>query len=252
MEKLRQVLLAILVVFAFGCEDSNDSASVLPGGSGNGGSLARFSIVGDQLYVVNNRNLITFDISDPKVIQETDNTDVGFGIETIFPFGQNLFIGSESAMYIYDISEPQTPQLVSTYPHITNCDPVVVQGNYAYSSLRGSANCRFGGQDRVEIVDVSDLFNPTQISIFQDVITPYGLGIKGDVLYLCQGEFGLHMINVANPAAPFSISTMENINSFDVIVENNRLILTGADGIFQYDISDPGNLVLLSKIELGL
>lgn len=249
MKYSQKILLAILLLFVFSCEDSNESADIVS--SGSGGSLARFSIVGNQLYLVNNQNLITYDISDPTVLKEADNTDVGFGIETIFPFRNNLFIGSESAMYIYDITEPLQPVRLSTYPHITNCDPVVVQGNYAYSTLRGSANCRFGGQDRVEIVDVTNLLDPVQISIYRDVISPYGLGIKDQVLYVCQGNFGLNLINVENPASPFSFETVD-VDALDVIVNQNSLILTGDQGIFQYDISKPDSLVLLSQIEVGL
>lgn len=249
MRNIFKIVLMVSIVFTISCDESNDSAALVS--SGSGGSLARFAIVDNQLYVVNNQDLITFDISEPGVLKESNLSDVGFGIETIFPLGNNLFIGSESAMFIYDISDPLTPSLISTYPHITNCDPIVVQGDFAYSTLRGSANCRFGGQDRVEIVNIEDLFNPVQVSIFTNVITPYGLGIKDNVLYVCQADFGLKLIDVENPEAPFELQT-EDVFALDVIVSGNRLILTGQDGVFQYDISDPQNLVLLSKIEVGV
>lgn len=244
------ILLTVLSILYFGCDDSNDASAPIET-SGQGGSLARFTIVDNQLYVVNDEELITFDISDPSKVEKASQQNIGFGIETIFPFRDNLFIGSESAMYIYDITDPLTPEQVSIYPHITNCDPVVVQGNFAYSTLRGSANCRFGGQDRVEIVNIEDLFNPVQVSIFQDVITPYGLGIKDNILYVCQGDFGLKLIDVEDPERPESLFTLD-VSSTDVIVDGGRLILTGSEGIYQYDISVPDTRRLLSKIDIGL
>jgi len=77
---------------------------------GQGGSMARFTLMNNYMYTVSNRELFSFDIStpeDPKFINKlvVDNQN----IETIYPFKNKLFIGSTAGMYIYDVSTPGTP-----------------------------------------------------------------------------------------------------------------------------------------------
>ena len=69
---------------------SGNDSSVLPGVDsggviGTGGSLARFTIVQNNLYAVDNTTLTTIDITNPTQMILEDQQDVGFGIETIFP-----------------------------------------------------------------------------------------------------------------------------------------------------------------------
>ncbi|MEA3317759.1 MAG: hypothetical protein U9R54_07360, partial [Bacteroidota bacterium] len=93
---------------------------------GVGGSMARFTIYQNYLYTIDNAMLNIIDISDYSNLINTSTCYLGWGIETIFPHGDNLFIGSQSGMLIYDVSNPITPVKLSQYSHITNCDPVVV------------------------------------------------------------------------------------------------------------------------------
>lgn len=132
---------------------------------GTGGSMARFAITGDYLYAVDKQSLFTFDIAAPEPVQESRN-DVGWSIETIFPYEDNLFIGSESAMYIYDITQPSDPVRLSVYSHFTACDPVVVEGNYAYVTLRSGNRCQ-RGVNRLEIIDVEDKLNPKEVAFYE-------------------------------------------------------------------------------------
>ena len=44
------------------------------------------------------------------------------------------------------------------------------------------------------------------------------------------------------------LSQFTEINTFDVIPYNDVLMMTGADGLYQYDYSDVNDLTLLSVI----
>jgi len=100
--------------------------------SGEGGSLARFKIVDDFLYVVDNFDINVFDVSNLENPEALDDVPVGFGIETIFNRGDYLFLGSTNGMFIYDITSADKPTFVSEFTHATFCDPVVVDDRYAY------------------------------------------------------------------------------------------------------------------------
>ena len=42
-----------------------------------------------------------------------------------------------------------------------------------------------------------------------------------------------------------------DFDTFDVIPLNGILMLVGEDGIYQYDYSDPANIILLSQISVS-
>lgn len=108
---------------------------------GQGGSLARFKIVKDYLYTVDSHNINVFNIENLNSPEKVESVHAGFDIETIFNLGDNLFLGSRSGMYIYDISSPSKPVSVSEFQHGKTCDPVVADENYAYVTLRGGNSC---------------------------------------------------------------------------------------------------------------
>ena len=137
-------------------------ASAAPSTSttGQGGSFARFKIVGDYLYAIEWASINVFDISnldDPKVLEEVYTNGV---IETIYNQGDILFLGGTQGMYIYDITTPDKPTYVSEFVHGRACDPVVVDGDYAFVTLRSGNTCG-DTESGLYIVDVADLTNPT-------------------------------------------------------------------------------------------
>ena len=44
-------------------------------------------------------------------------------------------------MEIYDLTEEQNPVCLSDFNHVRSCDPVVVQGDIAYVTLRSGSFC---------------------------------------------------------------------------------------------------------------
>lgn len=235
------------------CGDSSGIMSSSPdvqspiGGSGKGGSLARFAISNNRLYTINEFSIKIFDISNRQDMVFKNEEYIGFGIETLFPIQNKLFVGAQDAMYIYDIQNPDFPTYLSVYGHFLSCDPVVVQGNYAYVTLRVS-ECRPSQSfDALEIIDITNLQEPIQVSTYV-LDEPYGLGISGDLLFICEGNNGLKVLNVADPHNIKLVKQFTGINAYDVIPTSNILILTGKDGIRQYDFSDPENIIQISEL----
>ena len=103
--------------------------------AGIGGSFARFTIYEDYLYTVDNTDLRVFDITDVTCPSFRNSSSIGWGIETIFPLKNRLFIGSNNGMFIYDVSSPLSPRQLSAFEHARACDPVFVQENTAFVTL---------------------------------------------------------------------------------------------------------------------
>ncbi|HYC86221.1 MAG TPA: hypothetical protein VEB86_13405 [Chryseosolibacter sp.] len=229
----------------------NSAAAIAPGngsGPGVGGSMARFTINENHLYMLDGGDVQTVDITqltDPVV---KGRTTISWDIETIFPYKQNLFIGSRTGMHILDVSNPEQPERISTYAHVRVCDPVVVQDSYAYVTLRSGTECE-GFTNQLEVINIEDLTNPQLLAI-HPMHNPHGLGIDNSTLFVCDGAQGLKVYDASDykKIPEKQLAHYNNIDAFDVIPYNNNLIMIGKDGIFQYDYSDPANIKFLSKI----
>lgn len=226
-----------------------DAGGGMPSSAGIGGSMARFAIDQGHLYTIDDYSMQVFDISQPNDPQELgDNIQVGFMIETIFPYQDKLFIGAQAGMHIYDNSNPANPVHLSTYEHITSCDPVVVEGNTAYVTLRNGTECQ-GFVNQLEVIDVEDPTNPQLVATYP-MAHPHGLGIDRGTLFICEGEYGLKVFNADDPLriSQNLQAHFTNMHAYDVIPLDNVLMLIGEDGLYQYDYTDPTNIKELSLI----
>ena len=224
--------------------------AVAPTNPGIGGSMARFALSGDYLYVIDMSNLQPVDVSLPSGMTVGTKTYVDWGIETIFPRGDVLFIGAQAGMHIMDISNPLNPSEISNYRHVTSCDPVIVDGDYAFVTLRSGTECQ-GFTNQLEVIDISDLATP-QLQHVYPMDNPHGLGKDGEALFICDGDSGLKVYN-ANDVSAIDKNLLAHypgIQAFDVIPFNNVAMMIGQDGLYQYDYSDLEDIKLLSHIEV--
>ncbi|TYA74890.1 LVIVD repeat-containing protein [Seonamhaeicola marinus] len=215
---------------------------------GVGGSLARFQIVGTYLYTVGSYSMTVFNIqnlSNP-VLEKTQHA--GWNIETMFAANDYLYLGSTNGMYIYDLVNPASPEYVSDFTHWEGCDPVVVDGDYAYLTLRGGNLC--GQLESVlEVIDISDKTQPTLAKRYT-LENPYGLGIKGDMLFVCDGSAGLKLFDRETPVNLNLVRTIENIQATDVIPLPNSLVMIGDNTLYQYKYLE-NNISFLSSYKLN-
>ncbi len=233
---------------------SHGSASGGGAPVGTGGSMARFAIVDNNLYVLDGNDMYVYDITDPSNPVEINKVAMDFAVETIFPHEGQLFIGGSEGMYIYDNSDPTNPRFLSKFEHAIACDPVVVDGNHAYVTLRSGGPCD-RAINQLDVVDISDIKNPTLVKNYQ-MHNPHGLSVQNDVLYLCDGNQGLKVFDVANKGNVLDNLKFADRNirmAYDVIPNDamGTIIVVGKEGIFQYDAMDPQNLQRISEITIG-
>jgi len=122
--------------------------------AGVAGSMARFMLNDQYLYLISLPwRLKTVDVTTPSQLLVKDSVDVPRTMETLYRLGSKLFIGTTTGMLIYDISIPEKPVQISSYEHITACDPVVVDDKYAYVTLRTGNRCT-NGSNLLEVIDI--------------------------------------------------------------------------------------------------
>lgn len=244
---MRIIAAILLLIVMMGC---NDDSGTDPGSLvGKGGSMARFALTPTHLYVVNDESLIVYQISQNGSLTKLNTSIIGKGVETIFVKDQFLYIGTNDAMLTYDLTHPAVPDYVSRYTHIVACDPVVVQDTLAFVTIRTSG-CRSGSFNALDIINIKDPVAPTLVSSYP-LDSPFGLGVDGNLLFVCEGEHGLKIFDISNPLSIVLITAFTEMNAYDVIPNNGVLIVTGKDGVLQYDYSDPLSIKRLSTISLA-
>jgi hypothetical protein len=228
---------------------SAETAGKWTGGAGTGGSMARFMLNDDYLYVIAVPvRLKTVDITTASDMAVIDSVDVPRNMETLFRLENNLFVGTTTGMLIFDLVNPQKPVQISSYDHLTACDPVIVDGQYAYVTLRTGNMCN-NGQNLLEVIDISSITNPFLVKSYP-MFNPHGLGTDGDLLFVCDGAAGLKIYDKSDPLAIITnqIAHYEDFDTYDVIPMDGILMLVGEGGIYQYDYSDPTNIIQISHI----
>lgn len=221
------------------------------GSNGQAGSMARFALDRNFLYAVGPTALQLFDITKPAQPVDFTTVNLGWGIETIFPYDNKLFIGSTTGMFIYDNTNPAEPKQLSVFQHGRACDPVVVNGDVAYVTLRTGTACG-GGQNQLDLVDISNPAAPQLIKSYQ-MENPHGLSVDFPTLFLCEGEHGLKVFDVSDKFSvdQHQLAHFKNMHAYDVISLGKTLLLIGEDGFYQYDASNARDLKLLGKIPVG-
>lgn len=217
---------------------------------GTGGSMARFTLSNKHLYAVDESTLRVFDVDNPSDPSFVKPIDLGWGIETIFPFQDKLFIGSNVGMHIYDASTPNSPTRMAVYEHVQACDPVVVNSDYAFVTLRNGNAC-WNGVNELQVIDIKNLYNPTLKKAYP-MLNPHGLGLAGQYLYIAEGVHGLKSFKV-NDVMSIDQNQLEfltNQKSVDLIPGPKSLIVIGPDGVCQFDYSNPAQLKKLSCIQV--
>lgn len=252
MKKYQSYYLSILVLLMYSCGGDADISSPTSGESvGTGGSLARFTIAGDYLYAVDQSQLLTFSLADPLTPLKVDRYELDWGVETIFAMDTIVFVGTQTGMHMFDVTEGSRPGYLSGYDHIRSCDPVVAQDTLAFVTLRSGSTCT-GGENQLDIINISDLRDPKLIATYP-MENPYGLAVKGNTLFVCEGNYGLKVFEIGKGAELTLVKFYSSIRSQDIILKDNDLmIIMAEDGLFQYDYSDIRNIQSLSQVRIEL
>ncbi|WP_207632784.1 LVIVD repeat-containing protein [Foetidibacter luteolus] len=217
--------------------------------NGKGGSMARFALMNNYLYTVSWSKLNVVNVTNSSAPEWNKTVDLAnWGIETIFPFKEKLFIGSQMGMYIYDVSNPEAPVKQGTFEHVRTCDPVIADDDYAYVTLHAGTRC---GENfnQLDVVDIKNLDAPQHVKTYP-LTNPHGLSKDGNLLFICDGEDGLKVFNASNVTSIQQLAKIDMAPTYDVICYNGIAIVSAKDGLYQYDYSNSSNIRLLSKIVL--
>ncbi len=213
---------------------------------GISGSLARFALLNDYMYSVSNDSLRVVNVSTNANPFIAGAIKLGWGIETVFPFKDKLFIGSNTGMFIYSVQNPLNPVKLGEFNHVRTCDPVIADDNFAYVTLHSGTRCT-GFTNQLDVLNITNIQSPQLIKSYP-LTSPRGLSKDGNLLFICDGNDGLKVFDAANPNSISLIKQFVIAEANDVIAYNKIAIVVAKDGLYQYDYTNATDIKLLSKI----
>ncbi|MBK7477196.1 MAG: hypothetical protein IPI11_14775 [Haliscomenobacter sp.] len=137
---MRALLFLFLAGIALAGSSCSYNESAFADQSGQSGSITRFAVFKGYMYALNQNEVQTYRLKDDGDPDLVHRLPTDYGLETIFIYENTIFLGSRTAMYILDITNPAAPALLSKSDRqdsfFGGCDPVVVQGHYASSTVK--------------------------------------------------------------------------------------------------------------------
>jgi len=226
-------------------EITTKSASSMP--TVLSGSLSKFAIDENFLYVIDNNDMIAFDITEGLLPDETSNQPTWRESESLFSKDGYLYMGTTTGMVIYNAKNmPSQPEEEGSIEHVESCDPVIVAGEYAYLTLHSGSECG-GIEDQFQVIDISNKQWPI-IKKRYDMTSPHGLSFDNNLLFICDGTDGLKVYDASDPIQSGNnlLYHFTDITANDIILNNGNAVLIADHGIYQYNYSNPASLQLIS------
>jgi hypothetical protein len=217
--------------------------------NGVGGSMARFGLLDDRLYTVSWSDLKVFNTLNPGLPVHLNTIELNQGdIETIFPYSNKLFIGSQTGMFIYDASNRDKPTKLGQFTHARACDPVVADDTHAYVTLRSNSFCT-GFSNQLDVVDIGTLTSPKLLRSYP-MTGPAGLAKDGNLLFICDGPDGLRILDASKPDKILPISQVTGIRTYDVIARDGLALTVAEDGLYFISYTDPAKARVIGKMTI--
>ena len=217
--------------------------------------VQRFDIVGNILYALSDRTLVTVDISDPTnmTIMDTGPSPGGGQSNTVQVFNNYAYSISGSGTEVWNVSDPYNISYVKAITGGAMIGTENLIHNGVYYVIDGVELCSF---------DLVDPENPSLLNCFQDGIdtsmtTPRDMFAQDDYLYyLDKDEDKLVIVDVSDPSTDlYHVAELANVSGEldtpeGVFVDGDYAFVTaeGSDSVSVIDVSDPSTPRFIASV----
>ncbi|MFA7331388.1 MAG: T9SS type A sorting domain-containing protein [Candidatus Delongbacteria bacterium] len=139
------------------------------------------------------------------------------------------YVAAGRGLYLYGMSDPGEPRLLSVLDVGDTVRDVVVDGDRAYLAANFAGLC---------IVDVSDPVHPLRLGTLPS-LEAQAVALQGQLAYLADREAGLRVIDVSDPALPRQTGHLPSLDkTLDVIVRDSlAFVADGSAGLRVVNLS---------------
>jgi len=207
------------------------------------GDLARrVAASGETVYLADlKQGLLQIDATDAQRPVEISRYSPLVEARYVAAAGSYAYVAAGfSGLRVVDISDPVQPREVAAYETGTYATGVVVSGTVAYVPTYLS------GMDPhdLHIVDISDPLHPARLATVDTDGVFREVAVQGQYLYAAD-EWGLRVIDVADPSAPeeigFALIGGEQDQASDGVTVDGRwaYVAVAEAGMYVFDIATP-------------
>ena len=156
--------------------------------------------------------------------------------------GNYLYAAGDKGFAVYDLKNPESPELVRLIPGI-NGRQMAVSGNILYVTARNQG---------LWIFDISNAGNPALIRRYDTVELATGIAVKDNLVFISIRIYGIEILDCSDPANPRHVGFIRDGELQSVAVYRNHLY--GADWgkgrIHIWNISDLDKIRKVSFMQL--
>ncbi|MDD5547503.1 MAG: hypothetical protein PHN74_01190 [Candidatus Pacebacteria bacterium] len=150
---------------------------------------------------------------------------------------------------VFDISNPKAPVNISTLGIVG--DKIYVQGKYAYVAT----NVNYGAQT-LKIVDISNPFVLTTAGSVAATNIPTDIFVQGRYAYIAGYDANCKIADISNPASPVIVSSFSTTDAATSIYVQGRYAYISTSpmnsgNLLVYDISNPAAPSNIATLGLG-
>lgn len=210
----------------------------------------RVFVTGTRAFIVCHSDpLKMVDISNPASPEVFGNLYEGHAAVDVAASGDVLYI-LRSNVEAYDISNPDMPEFLDSYPSVTSINAIALVGNTLLAA-----------DWAVGLVTI-DVAVPSSFDVLGSLLAPaeyWSVVASGDYAYASGPIEKVQVFDVSNPSAPELVSTSRyNGTVNDMVVSGTYLYLTyingygvGGAGFRVLDISNPRSLTEIGNLPIN-
>ncbi len=198
-------------------------------------------LTGNNLVLVEEDKFSILNITNPSNPEIISQTNLNFLAQEILIQDSIAFIGGAGNICIYNLSDLENPQQLSTVSIYDYCVSLSINDNMLYASC-----C----QDGIYLINISDLQNPSIEAHFEDFLCTTLIEVKWPILFVQLFDSGLaKLLNVENPNNIEVVGEIASLYEEFIINDDVLYINSEPNHINLFDISNPSEPIQLSSCE---
>jgi len=227
-------------------------------GSGYGAEVVDIEVDDDYAYLCGGFGVRISRVTSPTAPQYLSSSS------NIVPRCQRIgigpLIGNTRVFYLahHGDSWVRTPALTTAHIDTTTDaittigsieDPAILFEGLAWSNGFLLVAAHAGG---VRVYQTSSVDGrPSLVTTVGGFINAWKIAIAGDVAYVADGDGGLRVLSVADPAAPTIVQSLPTTGlARDVVADGSRVyVALGGDGVDVFDATTPDNLSFVQNLD---
>lgn len=167
-------------------------------------SAVAVDVVDDVAIVLFTAGMATFDLSDPAapvLLERIPSLDEPASMAAIEIVGDRAYIASAlEGLLVYDVSTPAHPVRIGAHAVPGYASEIEIVGDRLYVAA--------GYEGGVQIFDLTDPDEPVRLGGCATASACFTLAVWGHYAYCADGLEGISIVDVADPAHPFLVSTI--------------------------------------------